>query len=177
MVPYVFNNGEYRYYVMKPVQRAGALPPMFQLAKGTRRQKVGGQWIDLRNEADRAGEEAESLLETAKRESEEELGLTADNLRSAIIDLGGYEYVSETNGRRRAMWLFAAEVKHQDSFPPLDQTPTTGARMWLSLKEFAALGRGDHYTILADIEKNSCGITDKEPSPFARLNPSISATS
>ncbi|MDE3061179.1 MAG: hypothetical protein KGJ06_09220, partial [Pseudomonadota bacterium] len=63
-----------RFYLMKPVARHKDLPPpKFQIGKGTRMMRVGGEWQDI-DVSVPAGAETEHLAETALREGIEELG-------------------------------------------------------------------------------------------------------
>ncbi|MDE3015978.1 MAG: NUDIX hydrolase [Pseudomonadota bacterium] len=146
-----------RFYLMKPVARhAGLPPPEFQICKGTRMMKIGGQWQDIVS-SPAAGMEIESLAETALREGIEELGLTLENIRR-LFDLGAYTFVSAKTGREKRMWLFAAEMASEEFSG--EAADTTAGRGWLSFKEFMAAGRNDNKPILMDINNklNNCSV-------------------
>lgn len=154
LVPFLWEEGELQFYVMKP---HGKMPnlgaPPYQLGKGTRMYFVPGVgWRDMRDEGDYGGVK-ESLAETALREGMEELGVELTNIKE-LFDLGPYHFSSATTGKSRQMWLLAAQVREADGFMSASQVAhTTEAREWLSVSEFAVVGRADHHYILQDIEK------------------------
>ncbi len=144
--------GAFLYFLMKPVARHERLaPPAFQLCKGTRMTREREAWRDLRD-GEEAGVEAEAVAVTALREGIEELGLRLEGIVK-LLELGPYRFSSAKTGRKRHMWLFAAEMESMESFQPdAEVAPTTAERQWLSLAEFDIVGRNDHRYILRDIE-------------------------
>jgi len=153
VVPFICENGDFRFYVMKP---SGKIPelgePLFQIGKGTRQQYIKSSWRDIKEFSLATGEK-ETLAEAAIRESVEELGLVFSNI-IALFDMGGFEFSSATTGRAKHMWLFAAEIKNAENFlSDAETAATTGARKWLLASEFAVAGRKDHRYIIEDIER------------------------
>jgi len=153
VVPFIRENGDFRFYVMKP---SGKIPelgePLFQIGKGTRQHYVKNAWRDIKEFSTITGEK-ETLAQTALRESVEELGIVFSNI-AALFDMGGFEFSSATTGRAKHMWLFAAEVKNTEDFlSDAETAPTTGARKWLLASEFAVAGREDHRYIVEEIER------------------------
>jgi 8-oxo-dGTP pyrophosphatase MutT (NUDIX family) len=141
----------FKYFLMKPIPKIPALgAPPFQICKGTRQYLGAGGWRDVH---DGAAGEKESAAETALREGVEELGLKPENIQ-CLFDLGSFEFASATTGKPKSMRLFAAEMKSKGDFLAVRQiAPTTDQRAWLSLAEFAVVGRADHRYILETIEK------------------------
>jgi hypothetical protein len=139
-----------RYLVMKPVAKHAHLPPpAFQLCKGTRMERLGNTWLDIRDLP--KGGEPETLAATALREGIEELGLSLPHIR-ALYDLGPYDFSSATSADKRSMWLFAAELPDESALlPERDMAETTAARAWMTLEAFGQKGRDDHRAILAAI--------------------------
>jgi ADP-ribose pyrophosphatase YjhB (NUDIX family) len=154
LVPFLNADG-LSYYFMKP---KSSMPergePPFQLCKGTRQHfQKGKGWRDIkeslvvRNILDK-----ETLAETAIREGVEELGLELPNI-VRLFDLGGFEFSSTTTGKKKYMWLFAAEIKDRECFMSAAQiADTTEARKWLPAEEFAVAGREDHRYIVEEME-------------------------
>lgn len=137
-----------RFYLMKPVARHTNLPaPKFQIGKGTRMMKAGGVWKDIFSPPP-AHAEMETLAETALREGIEELGLTLENIRR-LFSLGPYVFASARTGKKKQMWLFAAEMASEEFSHEV--AATTAARVWMDMEEFGIVGRKDHLYILEDI--------------------------
>lgn len=82
-------------------------------------------------------EVGESPLETAIRESHEELGLTQRN----IIDTF---YCGKFLGRT---YIFAALVKSKDDFDPYHEDETASVT-WMTLDEFEQCGRDIHREVI-----------------------------
>lgn len=82
-------------------------------------------------------EVGESPLETAVRESHEELGLTQDNTINTY-------YCGKFLGRT---YIFAALVKSKDEFDPY-QVDETASVKWMTLDEFLECGRDIHQEVI-----------------------------
>lgn len=150
VVPFL-RGADYRYYLMKPIARHHDLgAPRFQLCKGTRMQQTPSGWQDMRDGQDIIGP-MEPLAVTALRESIEELGMKLENI-VRLHELGSYAFASAKTGKKKDMWLFAAEMASPEGFlPDADVATTTEARGWMNLAEFKVAGREDHLYILQDI--------------------------
>jgi hypothetical protein len=142
-----------RFYMMRPASKiAGLGDAPFQICKGTRMHYSDQQgWHDIRKPADRLPQ-AETLLQTALREGIEEMGLKLANI-TRLIELGAYGFASVTTGRSKSMWLYAAEMIHEQDFLPADEIASSTAECrWFTLQDFVASGREDHRYILSDID-------------------------
>lgn len=151
VLPFCYVDGVRQYYVMKPrAERPDLPPPEFQLCKGTRMQQGegNGPWHDMRGD-DIADELSETLVQTALREGMEELGLQLENI-VGLYELGGYDFSSATTGKGKQVWLYAAEIRNCDDF--IETEASTLARQWMSIAEFAVVGRPDHRYILEHID-------------------------
>lgn len=150
VVPFI-RGRQWRFLMMKPVARHAHLePPALQLCKGTRMQKLGAGWKDLRDGMAPAGE-LEPLPVTALREGIEELGLRLDAL-TQLADLGPYGFSSAISADPKQMWLYAAEMTDEHALlPEREVALTTHARQWMTLEEFEQEGRADHRGILRNI--------------------------
>lgn len=154
--------GNLIYYLMKPVAARVELgPPPFQICKGTRLcsfHENNGDAVVMDMTAlfkkTVMGEVAyEPVLETALREGQEEIGLRYDNIEK-LFDAGVVHFVSVKNHSRKPMYLFAAQVKQAHVFDtPSITDAATDATAWLTLKDYAAIGRPDHYEVLAWLEE------------------------
>ncbi len=134
--------------VMKPTATKPHLgAPPYQLAKGTRMLTENGKWRDMREEDlhTASPETFEKLAETAKREGAEEVGLKESNVRK-VYDLGVFHMTSASDGKAKALHMFAAEVKDPKDFGKTDDT--TAETKWMRGSEFAKEGRDDHSAIL-----------------------------
>jgi hypothetical protein len=101
---------------------------------------------------------------TGLREGIEELGLKLELIRS-LINVGPYRFASVNSGNPKYMWLFAVELASVEDMLPMDKVDkTTAERGWLSLDEFAVVGRDDHRYILEDIALKLEAYHRKEPS-------------
>ncbi len=110
ILPY-YREGEETHYLFaspKPVRHPGDLVP-FAMARGTRRMKKDGEWVDIRNDGmiDKAKSglyEVEPLWKTALCEGEEELGLEPKHVH-VLHDCGVLSY------KGYGIRFFAADVK------------------------------------------------------------------
>lgn len=154
VVPFVRGGGAIRYYFMKPVAKnPDKARPDFQICKGTRMGLHAARgWIDLKDNKEHAGER-EPLIVTALREGIEELGLKLDAV-GAVFDVGPYRFSSERTGNSKRMWLFALEMASMEEVLPMAEVDSgTAERGWMTLAEFAIVGRADHRYIMRDIER------------------------
>lgn len=115
------DNGEMKMMFMQPSDPLYGGPD-FQIAKG--KIEVG-----------------ESELETAIRESNEELGLRQDNILHTF-------YCGKFLGRTH---VFAAIVKNKEDFDDFDNE--TGAVSWMTLREFWDVGRDIHREVVQAAHK------------------------
>jgi len=141
----------FRIMVMKPRTEAKHLgPPAFQIAKGTRRININENWCDMREEDLRYADESfyETLIQTALREGEEEVGLKASNIKQ-LFDMGSFTFVSASRGIVKPLHMFAAEIIHADDFASYEAT--TSEVRWMTMPEFKPIGRPDHTSIVEEI--------------------------
>lgn len=158
VVPFVIEDGQFRFYFMKPVsKRPDRGEPNLQICKGTRmHQSANKGWVDMKEDKQNNGEQ-ETLVVTAIREAIEELGLKLECI-GRMMDVGPYRFSSEKTGNSKRMWLFALEMANTHDVLPASQIePSTAERGWLSLEEFAMVGRADHRYILRDIATKLAG--------------------
>lgn len=156
ILPFLTADGGLQLCVMLPKAVHPELGrPAWQLCKGTRmvQDAYGSAWRDMRKDE---GEEAvsgklkaEHLATTALREGHEELGLIPQAI-AELFDLGTVDFTSASTGKTKQMWLFAVRVDDPTSalLPMQQVTPTTDARRWCSMEEFAKVGRMDHVPIV-----------------------------
>lgn len=151
VIPFYRDTQHIQYYVMKPrAERPDLPPPEFQICKGTRMQQGenNGPWVDMRS-TDIADGNSEPLVMTGLREGMEELGLELGNI-TRLYEMGGYDFSSATTGKGKQVWLFAAEIKNRDDFRETEAS--TLARQWVSIADFAVVGRRDHRYIIEHID-------------------------
>jgi 8-oxo-dGTP pyrophosphatase MutT (NUDIX family) len=137
--------------LMKPRAEAKHLEePAFQLAKGTRRIHINDGWCDMRADDLIYADPVfwESLVATALREGEEEVGLKPGNILR-LFDAGGFTFTSATRNIQKPLHMFAAEMKNMSDFGPFEAS--TLAADWFTLEEFARQGREDHVGIAETI--------------------------
>lgn len=116
MIPYVIENGRIVMMFMTPSNSTyGGSDP--QIAKGKQ-------------------EDDETLIETAIREAEEELGLKRNNILN-IFKIG--TFLGRTD-------VYAAKVCDKEDFNEYNYE--TESVMWLTLEEFEELGRELHREIV-----------------------------
>lgn len=136
----------WRFLLMQPVAQHPHLgPPKFQLAKGTRMERIAGVWQDIRGPV--TGE-PEPLIETALREGIEELGL--DVTRTAkLFDCGEAKFTSVKTKEKKSMRLFAAQMQGADCLlAESEVAATTGARLWLDWASIRTHARPDHVAAM-----------------------------
>ncbi len=116
LIPFHVEDGQIKMMFMQPSDPLYGGPD-FQIAKG--KIEVG-----------------ESELETAIRESNEELGLRQDNILHTF-------YCGKFLGRTH---VFAAIVQNKEDFDDFDNE--TGAVKWMTLAEFLYSGRDIHHDVV-----------------------------
>ena len=151
IVPFIINDGKIQIMAMKPIAENEKLgKPQFQIAKGTRRININGNWCDMRADDLKFADESfyESLLDTALREGQEEIGLKPKNIKK-IYDLGDFVFISASKGTKSPLHLFAAEIIDINDFSEFEES--TEETKWLSPEEFTQLSRSDHSLIMNEI--------------------------
>jgi hypothetical protein len=146
IVPFILPS--MKIMVMKPKAEAKHLgEPSFQIAKGTRRIYINENWCDMREDDLRYADESfhETLIGTALREGQEEIGLKSTNIKR-LFDMGGFTFVSASRGVVKPLHLFAAEIADENDFSEFEAT--TGEARWMTPEEFMAEGRADHAAII-----------------------------
>jgi hypothetical protein len=141
----------FKVLTMKPRTEAKHLgAPAFQIAKGTRRININEGWCDMREEDLRYADESfyETLIQTALREGEEEVGLKASNIKQ-VFDMGGFTFISASRGIVKPLHMFAAEIIREDDFAAFEVT--TSEVRWMTMSEFSSIGRPDHVAIVDEI--------------------------
>jgi len=150
ILPFMVTHNQIEILFMRPKAEREALGlPQFQIAKGTRRINISGQWCDMREDDLVYADESfhESLLDTAIREGHEEIGLRAENI-VRLFDLGVFYFISASRGTKKPLHLFAAEIKEKHDFARFEEsTSETG---WLTPEAFVEQGRADHVAILQE---------------------------
>lgn len=130
---------QYHFYLLKPLSKHGD-SLKFQIAKG-KKEKLP------------ESESFEAHPVTALREGWEEVGLVPEDIKS-LYDMGRYEYSSESEGGRRPVWIYAAEVRSKNIGEPL-QGEKTVSRAWCTIgKPPSKEIRSDHIPILNSVEKS-----------------------
>lgn len=153
ILPFIKHESGLNFMVMKPFAENEILgKPQFQIAKGTRRINISGHWCDMRVDDLLYADESfhESLINTALREGNEEIGLKPENIKT-LFDLGGFTFISASKGIKKPMHLFAAEIIDVTNFSPFEAT--TSETCWFTKSEFAEKGRADHVLIIKDVVK------------------------
>jgi hypothetical protein len=154
ILPFIIaSDGSLKILFMKPRAEAKKLgAPAFQIAKGTRRINVNGDWCDMREDDLIHADESfyESLLGTALREGQEEVGLQTSNILR-LFDMGGFTFVSASRKTIKPLHMFAAELANTSDFIAFEAT--TAETSWMSVEEFAKVGRTDHIAIAGAIIK------------------------
>jgi hypothetical protein len=143
----------WRILVMKPVSTHPERgPPQFQLCKGTRMGMTRFGWRDIQT-GPQGGAETESLAETALREGVEELGLSLQGI-CALYDAGPFGFTSVSTGKKKEMWMFAAEIEDENMLLPVREVAaTTAVRKWMTVSDFHHMGREDHCAILRQLTR------------------------
>ena len=121
-------------------------PPLFQVCKGTRMQRMDGAWQDIT--ADKLpipdDDYAEPLAMTALREGEEEIGLRASNIIT-MASVGIVPFISSSSGNCKYMALFVAAIKDPDAFDkPSETLAKTAETRWIAPHMKQALVKPDH---------------------------------
>ena len=130
---------------MEKIYRAGIIPfyeensKIYMLFMKPSDKKYGGDSFQI---AKGKVEDHESDKEAALREGFEELGLLQENI-TEIIDAGSYL------GRTA---IFLARIKDKDNFG--EYHFETAETKWLTIEEFASIGRNIHIPIVKQIIKN-----------------------
>lgn len=140
-----------RMLFMKPLAENEILgSPDFQIAKGTRRINISGDWCDMREDDLIFADESfhETLIETALREGNEEIGLKADNILR-LFDFGVFSFISASKGMRKPLHIFAAEMIDSNNFASFEAT--TSETGWFSAAAFEHKGRKDHVVIVKEV--------------------------
>lgn len=140
--------GEWKVLLMKPRAEAKHLgAPSFQIAKGTRRININGDWCDMREDDLRHADPSfhEPLIDTALREGHEEVGLKASNI-TTLYDMGGFVFTSASRGLSKPLHMFAAAISDRADFSDFEKS--TAETRWIGPLEFSELGRPDHVKIL-----------------------------
>ncbi|HEU5047761.1 MAG TPA: NUDIX hydrolase [Rickettsiales bacterium] len=151
ILPFVRQPEGIKIMAMKPLAENEVLgKPQFQIAKGTRRINISGEWCDMRLDDLHYADESfhETLLATALREGNEEIGLKQENIRS-MFDLGGFTFISASKGIQKPMHLFAAEIIDTENFGHYEAT--TDEVRWFTEEEFVHHGRPDHVAIIRQV--------------------------
>jgi hypothetical protein len=151
ILPFMWIEQNLHILVMKPSAEAAYLgDPAFQIAKGTRRLHINDNWCDMREDDLRYADESfhESLLGTALREGEEEVGLKATNI-ARLFDLGKFTFISASRKQVKPLHMFAAEITDRQDFIAFEAT--TAETRWMTPEEFANAGRQDHCLISKEI--------------------------
>lgn len=126
-LPYRFDDGGILWLLfMKPSATAYG-GPMFQLCKG------------------RLDHKDEPLGDTARREAEEELGLTANNISEFQFLFS--EVAHHTSGRKTLIHLFAAEVIDPNNLVPFHYE--TGEIAWFNIAEYMVKIRKCHRPLVS----------------------------
>lgn len=143
------DSSRWRYMLMKPHAEHGhpASAPEFQIAKGTRRINLGDGWCDMRDDDLKNADPVfyENLVDTALREGEEEIGLKRRNILT-LYDAGVFSITSARRNLRKAIHVFAAEIKDEANFGSFEAK--TAEVVWMTATEYATQGRADHIRIL-----------------------------
>lgn len=150
------------FYLMRPQAGEGyANAPEWQIAKGTRQYLdengyANGEDVAIADLAD-ASRPMESPLQTAIRESAEEIGLVWQRtLRQ--FDCGVGPFTSASTGMIKHMHLFAAEVDNADgtadAFDATLRHPTTAEHRWITASQLETAGvRADHLALLQALQQ------------------------
>lgn len=151
VLPFIREGNSIMFFLMRPVpQRPDLGPPEFQIAKGTRRIREGGQWCDItsRHMPLKDLSRVEDLLTTAVREGQEELGLRVDNI-ARLYKGRVFAFRSATTGKAKQMLVHAVEVLDRDQFdePNMEAGSRPECR-WLSPEACRMQAREDHYVIV-----------------------------
>ncbi len=170
IVPVEINGKNVRIWLMRPEARKPHLPPPeFQIGKGTRMRRGAeqGGWHDLTETdmplSDDSTIQAESLLRTAVREGEEELGVLPTNIER-LWDVGVFSFTSASTGAAKQMWLYVAALHDVNLLQrPDKQYGHTQECHWLDLSTDLVLIRPDHADVLQDIAAryNHCVINNE----------------
>lgn len=151
ILPFIKSVGGIKIMAMKPLAENEVLgKPQFQIAKGTRRINISGEWCDMRMDDLQYADESfhETLVATALREGNEEIGLKPENIH-ALFDLGGFTFISASKGVQKPMHLFAAQIIDTNNFGHYEAT--TAEVRWFTEEEFVHHGRPDHVAILRQV--------------------------
>ncbi len=140
LLPLRRTDGDSEVYVMRPPPKKPTLGDApWQIAKGTRRFCLHGQWQDCGETLPTDYDALEPLPVTALREAEEEISLHHTTIDRWVF-VGDVRFRSASSGAEKTMALYVA-VLHGS----LEERENA---RWLSLSEVSTHARKDHAAII-----------------------------
>lgn len=143
IVPLARMGGEVRALIHKPRAKDGETDIAWGLARGTRMYFDGKAWVDARDRsiAEANEERLEALVETARREMEEELDVREAEMEGGLVDIGTITYDSAMKGAYPIHWFSGWVTTSERLRAPVDAV----AVEWVSLEGLHAMAKDGRF--------------------------------